>query len=200
MYTLKASLTSPHNLSAKFEDLYVKNPHDGATFYPFVSEDGVISWTNDKELENPSPVNIKGEKGNNGYTPVKGVDYWTVEDKKSIVNETINSNEIQDVAEAAERAEAIARGKATGYVFDTLEDMQLWLADKANKNLLNLGDNLYIRALNVPDYWWDGNAVQQLETQKVDLDGYMKAADYPTEKWTFTLEDGTTVEKDVVIK
>lgn len=109
---------------------------------------------------------------------------------------TVNYDEIK---EAAERAETIARGKATGYVFDTLEDMQLWLADEANKKLLNLGDNLYIRAVNVPDYWWDGNAAQQLETQKVDLDGYMKVADYPTEKWTFTLADGTTVEKDVVI-
>ena len=30
---------------------------NGATFVPHVSADGVISWTNDKGLENPSPVN-----------------------------------------------------------------------------------------------------------------------------------------------
>ncbi len=35
----------------------------GATFYPSVSAEGVISWTNDKGLPNPTPVNIKGEKG-----------------------------------------------------------------------------------------------------------------------------------------
>lgn len=39
---------------------------DGATFYPSVSEDGVISWTNDKDLPNPDPVNIKGPQGEQG--------------------------------------------------------------------------------------------------------------------------------------
>lgn len=38
----------------------------GATFIPFVSVDGIISWTNDKELQNPDPVNIKGDKGEKG--------------------------------------------------------------------------------------------------------------------------------------
>ena len=39
---------------------------NGATFTPSVSEEGIISWTNDKDLENPSPVNIKGPKGDKG--------------------------------------------------------------------------------------------------------------------------------------
>lgn len=34
---------------------------NGATFTPSVSEDGVISWENDKGLPNPDPVNIKGK-------------------------------------------------------------------------------------------------------------------------------------------
>lgn len=46
---------------------------NGATFYPTVSEDGILSWTNDRELENPKPVKIRGK---DGYTPVKGVDYF----------------------------------------------------------------------------------------------------------------------------
>ena len=33
---------------------------------PDVSADGIISWTNDRELPNPNPVNIKGEKGEKG--------------------------------------------------------------------------------------------------------------------------------------
>ncbi len=87
---------------------------NGATFTPTVSADGVLSWTNDKGLPNPEPVNIKGpqgeqgtqgvpgEKGDkgdkgdtgergsdglngaDGYTPVKGVDYGTDEDKQEI--------------------------------------------------------------------------------------------------------------------
>lgn len=35
----------------------------GATYTPAVSEEGVISWTNDQELPNPAPVNIKGPAG-----------------------------------------------------------------------------------------------------------------------------------------
>lgn len=37
---------------------------NGATFIPSVSDDGVISWTNDGEKENPDPVNIMGPQGN----------------------------------------------------------------------------------------------------------------------------------------
>ena len=31
---------------------------NGTTFIPSVSEDGVLSWTNDGELENPAPINL----------------------------------------------------------------------------------------------------------------------------------------------
>ena len=41
----------------------------GTTFTPSVSEEGVISWTNDGGKENPTPVNIKGPKGDQGDTP-----------------------------------------------------------------------------------------------------------------------------------
>lgn len=34
---------------------------NGATYTPFVSEDGELSWTNDKGLENPAAVNLKGK-------------------------------------------------------------------------------------------------------------------------------------------
>lgn len=85
---------------------------------------------------------------------------------------------IDEVEETSENAKAIAEGKATGYVFDTVEDMNAWL--ESNSSILKLGDNLYIRAVNVPDYWWDGETVQQLETQKVDLTDYVKNTDYAT--------------------
>lgn len=44
----------------------------GATFYPTVSSEGVISWTNDGGLPNPSPVNIKGPQGATGATGATG--------------------------------------------------------------------------------------------------------------------------------
>lgn len=39
---------------------------DGATFTPNVSDEGILSWTNDKGLPNPDPVNIKGPPGEGG--------------------------------------------------------------------------------------------------------------------------------------
>ncbi|MGM9879434.1 MAG: hypothetical protein ACI31R_05385 [Bacilli bacterium] len=45
---------------------------NGATFTPSVSEDGIISWTNDKGLTNPASVNIKGPKGDTGATGETG--------------------------------------------------------------------------------------------------------------------------------
>ena len=38
----------------------------GPVFTPSVSSDGVLSWTNNGNLENPSPVNIKGPQGDPG--------------------------------------------------------------------------------------------------------------------------------------
>ena len=41
---------------------------NGATFTPSVSPGGDLSWTNDKGLENPETVNIKGPAGENGVS------------------------------------------------------------------------------------------------------------------------------------
>lgn len=61
----------------------------GATFAPFVSAAGELSWTNDGGLINPEAVNVRGPQGDpgpagqngsdgaDGYTPVRGTDYWT---------------------------------------------------------------------------------------------------------------------------
>lgn len=44
----------------------------GTTFIPSVSQDGIISWTNDGDLPNPTPVNIKGPQGNVGERGLQG--------------------------------------------------------------------------------------------------------------------------------
>lgn len=92
--------------------------------------------------------------------------------------------------------ESIAKGRATGYVFDTLSDLETWLEDSENTAKLVLGDNLYIRTTDVPDYWWDGAEKQILETQKVDLTEYAKTENVPTK--LSDLEDDATVEHALV--
>ncbi len=83
---------------------------NGYTFTPSVSAEGVISWTNDGDLENPTPVNIKGPagatgatgatgaKGADGKTPVKGTDYFTEADKTEMVNAVLAALPNGDVA------------------------------------------------------------------------------------------------------
>ena len=46
---------------------------NGATFRPNVDTDGNLSWTNDKELENPTTINIKGAKGDKGDVGPQGL-------------------------------------------------------------------------------------------------------------------------------
>ena len=44
----------------------------GVTFIPFVSEDGIISWTNNGGLPNPAPVDIMGPQGMQGQIGPQG--------------------------------------------------------------------------------------------------------------------------------
>ena len=93
------------------ENSVIQDGQSGATFYPEVSADGIISWTNNRGLPNPNPVNIKGEKGDtgakgkdgtngkdgvDGYTPVKGKDYFTETDKSEIVSSVIAALPVYD--------------------------------------------------------------------------------------------------------
>ena len=61
----------------------------GATFIPSVSSEGIISWTNDRGMMNPTPVSIKGPTGDTGatFTPSvsnEGVLSWS--NDKSLEN------------------------------------------------------------------------------------------------------------------
>ena len=57
------------NLDIEGELIYAK---DGVTFIPNVSESGEISWSNNGDLKNPEPRNIKGPKGVQGEQGEKG--------------------------------------------------------------------------------------------------------------------------------
>lgn len=79
-----------------------------------------------------------------------------------------------DIRNHVDQVEAIARGKSRARVFDTVADLDTWLSNPDNVAQLQIGDNFYIKATDVPDYWWDGSEKQPLETEKVDLSGYAK--------------------------
>jgi len=62
-------------------------------------------------------------------------------------------------------------------VFDTVADMETWVAIPANIVKLPIGFNFFIRDLDAPDYWWDGEEPVEASTAKVDLTEYLKTAD-----------------------
>lgn len=142
---------------------------------------------NANKIENITTINVTKKDGSTQtvkiYDGQKGDTYEiTEEDYEEIENQV--KNDIQPILEKIEntskQAEIIAKGKATGYVFDTLEDLELWLQNETNVNKLVLGDNLYIRTIGVPDYWWDGSSKQVLETEKPDLTEYAKKEQFVT--------------------
>ena len=76
---------------------------DGATFIPSVSADGIISWTNDKELPNPEPVNIKGVKGDKGDPGEKGEKGDTgIEEAKDLIIDKIIDPDNNPLSESTE--------------------------------------------------------------------------------------------------
>ena len=85
---------------------------------------------------------------------------------------------LDDVSDTADEALTVARGRNRALCFFTKQELDSWLngefqrEDGKTKADLQVGDNLYIVEVGVPDYWWDGEQVRPLETQKVDLSEY----------------------------
>lgn len=84
------------------------------------------------------------------------------------------------IMQEAKEAKSIALGKARSLVFSTENDLLNWIdgafvrEDGKTIQDLAIGDNLYVVEINKPDYWWDGTAIQPLETEKPDLSAFVE--------------------------
>ena len=131
------------NLDIEGELIYAK---DGVTFIPNVNENGEISWSNNGDLKNPEPRNIKGpqgpqgergekgEKGEKGEqgpqgekgdTPVKGVDYFTESDIEEFSENFATKEELNAFKEEADKIyatkdETSEINKKAALIFDAL--------------------------------------------------------------------------------
>jgi hypothetical protein len=103
------------------------------------------------------------------------------------VNGNLKTGEPVASDDAARKADVdkaieIAEGAVYGIVFDTTAQLNAWLGgtyirpDGQTPADLKLGESIYIRALNEPDYWWDGTYYLEQEV-KIDLNGYRLSAD-----------------------
>lgn len=87
------------------------------------------------------------------------------------IEHTHEMGDINGLEEAAAQLTVIASGKCASYVYNTVEELDADLAKSEFTAKLKTGDVFLIRAVDVPDYWWDANtsSKQILETTKVDL-------------------------------
>lgn len=130
------------------------------------------------------------------------------------LRETALRGDLGKINDTVNTALNIARGKNQAHVFSTTEDLYSWLSNPENARKYQVGDNLYIVALDVPD-WWVSEVLTEadedtgfyykiapLETQKVDLtnihnDITSLKIDYIVEQnmipITQTLSDGSSV-------
>ena len=121
----------------------------GATFTPSVSSAGVLSWTNDKGLTNPSSVNIKGDKGESGkgfevvttsgsdsayIAAVSNIESLTVVASFIMVPHTVSTRAQVTLNVNSLGAKIIRRGISINTATTVLSDDASWLA--ANKPIL----------------------------------------------------------------
>ena len=95
-----------------------------------------------------------GVDGQDGRTPVKGTDYWDTQDKQEIVTdvETDLQSTISAIQNTANTAKSIAEGANQSLSFSNYQAMITAFNSLAN-NVYNVGQNVMIITLNVPDLW-----------------------------------------------
>ncbi|KAA6404294.1 MAG: hypothetical protein EZS28_000180 [Streblomastix strix] len=147
---------------------------DQSTTYTKSEDDALLLAKADKtDLENfvdlSSAQTITGQK-QFGIVSVSSISKLTKNDASillagggdMLVSSLVTQPQLQEVRD-------IASGRSKGHVFDTLQDLNDWMAIPDNVATLVIGDNLYIIDSQVTDYWWDGTQLRELETQLPDL-------------------------------
>lgn len=147
----------------------------GERIYPVTSSKGVI--TGDTTLD------TKLKQIDAGITSIgEGVTNVGNLAGQAMGTATAAQQSVNVVGQRADLAVALAQGKPSSVVFDTLEEVEDWISNPANVGKLKIGDNIYIKDTNTPDYWvvdaltisLGGHfyVLQALETEKVDLSNY----------------------------
>ena len=128
------------------------------------------------EVKYISPKYTFNVNESTGHLDAYGDEY----DADAVINKMV-TEWLEEKTKVADEALAIAKGKNQARVFDTTNDMQEWLSNPDNAGVCQVGDNLYIVDVGVPDWWISAvltevdsktgfwYEVALLETQKVNL-------------------------------
>jgi hypothetical protein len=141
-----------------------------------IKSEGSIVYSYSYDDENTTLLESSGKKSIGEYIPLVSNSLKAVKGLTDKFKTMIDAN-----TKLGDTALSIAKGINSAKVFDTTADMETWLSDENNKGKCQVGNNLYIVALEVPD-WWISEVLEepdsetgyyykiaQLETQKVDL-------------------------------
>lgn len=137
--------------------------------------DGDEAYT---QLQKIFPVFPRSKPADYSYTEVEIIRYETLEARISKLEKN-----------------GVGGSGAPGLVFDTVADMEAYIAESADT--LAVGQNLYIRAEDVPDFWWDGTQASPVEG-KTDLSDYVTTEQLAKEidgKVDYAVENALTEAK-----
>lgn len=218
------------------------NPgEDGGYYTPNVDNLGYLTWDASKaNMPEVEGVNIKGPKGDEGKTPVKGVDYFDGKDGTSVTVQSVSESSadggINTVTFSDGKAVSIKNGGKGSDGFSPVVSVQ----DVSGGHKVTITDRDGAKTFDVMDgkdgkdgisttHSWSGTTLTITSasgTSSANLIGpagddgktpvkgtdYFTAADksemvtqvknslgYTSETWTFTMKNGSTITKKVVL-
>ena len=139
-------------------------------------------------------VDLKGDTGNDGYTPVKGTDYWTSQDKSEIENDVITSitpilNEKADKSEIPD---------VSSFIDKNVNDLVYYELKSNTGSLIELSINntTYVITMKLKN---SSGGVISTGTIDLPLESVVVSGRYDnnTKKVILTLENGSEVDFSV---
>ncbi len=133
-----------------------------------------------------------GTNGKDGKTPVKGTDYFTASDKAEMVNSVKNDFEENGLAVGADGGDAtVIRKNHVALISSTGEGAYMTSEGKGSISFYDsdTDDNVILSNIAEPDGYYDAANKGYVDSKTTDK----------AETWTFTLADGSTVTKKVVL-
>ena len=137
----------------------------------------------------PGPQGEKGDQGESGYTPKRGIDYWTAEDVEMIIADTINSIKAQEpnyklidtitIGENVSEIDLTADTNGNAYDFDAV---LLKISTQAGSRTYELRGFFYLGKDPVENfYWWFDGGIKP-SAQNMMIEGYKRYGRFVIER------------------
>lgn len=137
----------------------------------------------------PGPQGEKGDQGESGYTPKRGIDYWTAEDVEMIIADTINSIKAQEpnyklidtitIGENVSEIDLNADTDGNAYDFDAV---LLKISTQAGSGTYELRGFFYLGKDPVEYfYWWFDGGIKP-SAQNMMIEGYKRYGRFVIER------------------